>query len=91
MHLLLQLLKLIKRSIVSTRDLRESVKICRVVGEGLAGVGDKISTVTKEVSSVKEDVTKVSEEVSGVKATVTEVSEEVSGVGSKVENIKKEG
>ena len=56
----------------------------------MAGVGDKISTVTKEVSSVKEDVTKVSEEVSGVKATVTEVSEEVSGVGSKVENIKKE-
>ena len=61
-----------------------------MVGEGLAGVGDRITTVTKEVSSVKEDMTKVGQEVSGVKATVAEVSEEVSGVGSKVESIKKE-
>jgi hypothetical protein len=53
-------------------------------------VGEKIVSVSNDVTSVKEDVTKVGQEVQGVKETVSDVSQEVAGVGSRVENIQQD-
>ena len=46
----------------------------KVVGQGLAGVGDKISTVSKDMKGVKETVSGVGDKVENIQKEVEETA-----------------